>query len=734
MGALNMDFLRAGITFAVGDTIYADDGRGGRDALYGQFAYSSFGVVTGGVLDHILENTGGFKHYDVSGFSVSASAFVSAIHNGDPLGAFAAVLSGNDSISGTAFDDVLMGFDGADTISGGGGFDSLYGGNGDDLLIVGPGNSLLDGGLGLDTASFVNATRGVNVSLLLSGPQDTGQGVETLVSVEKILGSTFNDTLAGDDGANTITGGGGADQLAGKGGDDILVVGEGASTVDGGGGSDTISFLNVSGGVRYSLALQGAAQDTGHGVMLTTNLESVTGSAFGDTLIGDDNANVIIGGGGADNVSAQGGDDVIIVGDGANTVDGGIGVDTLSFQNASGGIKFSLGLQGASQDTGHGVVVASNLENVTGSASNDVIGGDDGANTIIGGGGADNLSGQGGDDLIAIGDGASTVDGGTGTDTLAFQNVSGGVRFSLALQGAVQDTGHGAILTTGLENVTGGGFNDTLAGDDGANIVIGGGGVDNISAQGGDDLIVIGNGANTVDGGSGLDTLVFQNVSGGVRYSLALQGAAQDTGHGAMLTSNLENVTGSAFNDTLAAADAPSVLRGGDGNDSIAGGADFDNLNGNAGDDVISGGFGNDWVLGGKGNDALSGDYGNDFINGNLGNDTLAGGAGADTVLGGQGNDVLVGGDGNDYLSGDLGADTLTGGLGADTFHTFGGTGIDLIKDFDPSEGDHLLLDAGTTYTLTQSGSDVLVDMTGGGEAILVGVTLASLPAGWISS
>jgi Ca2+-binding RTX toxin-like protein len=376
MTALNMNFLRAGITFAVSDIIYADDGRGDRDALYGQFSFSSFGVVTGGVLNHIQENTNGFVHFDVSGFSVSASAFITAIDNNASDAAFSVVLSGADSISGTPFDDVLLGFDGADTIFGGSGFDSLYGGDGDDVLVAGPGNSQLDGGPGSDTASYANATHGVKVSLLTTGPQDTGYGRQTFVSIEQLQGSAFSDTLSGGSGS--------------------------------------------------------------------------------------------------------------------------------------------------------------------------------------------------------------------------------------------------------------------------------------------------------------------------------------------------------------------AVLRGGDGNDSIVAGSGFSDINGNVGDDTIAGASGNNWLLGGQGNDLVTGGGGNDFINGNLGNDTLDGGLGNDTVLGGQGSDVLAGGAGADYLSGDRGDDTLTGGPGADTFHSFGATGTDVITDFNASEGDRLLLDAGTSYTLTQTGADLVVDMAGGGRAILLGVTLSSLPSGWI--
>lgn len=175
-----------------------------------------------------------------------------------------------------------------------------------------------------------------------------------------------------------------------------------------------------------------------------------------------------------------------------------------------------------------------------------------------------------------------------------------------------------------------------------------------------------------------------------------------------------------------------TYLRGDEGNDWIAGSDGFDDINGNAGFDTASGGAGNDWVVGGKDGDRLFGDAGDDLVYGNIGNDVCAGGEGADTLRGGQDNDRLFGGDGADFLSGDRGNDTLHGGAGADLFHSFVGADLDRIEDFNPAEGDRLLLAAGTAYTLEQVGSDLNVHLTGGGRVLLVGVTLSSLPDGWI--
>lgn len=233
-----------------------------------------------------------------------------------------------------------------------------------------------------------------------------------------------------------------------------------------------------------------------------------------------------------------------------------------------------------------------------------------------------------------------------------------------------------------------------LAGDD---QITGSPGIDNLYAFGGNDSILAGAGGDRIDGGVGNDT-----VSGGLG------------------------------NDIVSDAGGSNYLRGDEGDDRITGGAGFDDINGNTGNDTASGGAGEDWVVGGKDNDSLSGDAAYDLVYGNLGSDTCDGGAGNDIVRGGQDDDIVRGGDGNDYVSGDKGSDTITGGAGADIFHTFGDAGVDRVMDFSLAEGDRVQVDPGTTYTVSQVGADAVINMTGGGQMVLVGVQMSSLTGSWI--
>jgi Ca2+-binding RTX toxin-like protein len=216
-------------------------------------------------------------------------------------------------------------------------------------------------------------------------------------------------------------------------------------------------------------------------------------------------------------------------------------------------------------------------------------------------------------------------------------------------------------------------------------------------------------GSDTISG-SGGDDILWGGAGNDVIYAIARPGRIGDG----------VPTTGSTY------------LRGEEGDDDIYGGNGFDDINGNQGNDTAGGGPGDDWVVGGKDSDLLYGDAGGDLVYGNLGSDTCDGGAGNDTIRGGQENDVLRGGDGADFVSGDKGDDTMTGGLGADIFHTFGDAGIDRVTDFSLAEGDRVMLDPGTQFTVIQVGADTVVNMTGGGQMVLVGVTMTTLTPGWI--
>ena len=335
-------------------------------------------------------------------------------------------------------------------------------------------------------------------------------------------------------------------------------------------------------------------------------------------------------------------------------------------------------------DSGDDVLVGDNITfQLHGGEGNDTITSLSGSapfGWLVGADGDDWLRGSASDDLFDPGSGNDTVDGGAGFDMAGYGGASG-VTVDLSISGP-QQTGEGLDVLSGIEGVKGTDFGDTLTGNAGANLLRGGAGSDVVYGLGGNDTIT--------DEGYYTDDWGFRH-------------------------------------------DGPTAdyLRGGDGDDLISGGEEFDDLNGNEGNDTVHGDDGDDWVVGGKDQDLLFGDDGADIVLGNLGNDTAAGGEGADTLRGGQGDDSLAGGAGDDWLSGDLGADTISGGAGADVFHSFGEAGADRVMDFDPGEGDRVMLDPGSPYTVAQLGADTVITL-GGAQVILVGVQLSTLGGDWI--
>ena len=111
-------------------------------------------------------------------------------------------------------------------------------------------------------------------------------------------------------------------------------------------------------------------------------------------------------------------------------------------------------------------------------------------------------------------------------------------------------------------------------------------------------------------------------------------------------TSNFESLVGLGGNDTIDGMDGDDDISGGDGNDYLLGGAGQDVLRGGNGDDLLNGGgsgYGPDLLLGGAGNDTLLGDAGDDFLDGGTGNDVLDGGTGHNTLIfqRGDGEDIV---------------------------------------------------------------------------------------------
>ncbi|MFO0455309.1 MAG: Ig-like domain-containing protein, partial [Planctomycetota bacterium] len=158
----------------------------------------------------------------------------------------------------------LTGSANTDTLIGGSGDDSLNAGGGDDLLVGGDGNDSIYGAAGTDYAVYSTATAGVNVNLALTTAQDTGgAGIDTLLSIEGVDGSNFNDTLTGNASDNALWGRSGNDTLTGGGGNDSLLGGTGddVAVFSGNWRDYTITTGSDANGTYYQLVDSTAARD-----------------------------------------------------------------------------------------------------------------------------------------------------------------------------------------------------------------------------------------------------------------------------------------------------------------------------------------------------------------------------------------------------------------------------------------------------------------------------------------
>ncbi len=147
-------------------------------------------------------------------------------------------ITGAGTITGTPGKDVICGSAGNDTINGAGGNDIVLAQGGNDKLTGSLGNDILNGGPGADTALYAGTTP---VRANLTTEFATGVGLDVLLGIENLSGSSANDRLTGSVVANTMVGGGGADSMFGVGGNDTLNSKDninGNDTLNGGPGTD----------------------------------------------------------------------------------------------------------------------------------------------------------------------------------------------------------------------------------------------------------------------------------------------------------------------------------------------------------------------------------------------------------------------------------------------------------------------------------------------------------------
>lgn len=416
--------------------------------------------------------------------------------------------------------------------------------------------------------------------------------------------------------------------------------GAGFSPWDGGAGMGGANFRDASAATSGMLI-----DDFGSsgGATIAGGDDIALGSAFNDTLQGRTGWDWLDGGAGDDLIVSGRDQDVALGGAGNDTLYGDLGDDYLS-----------------------------------GGAGNDLHYGGEGADTFSGKAGNDTMYGEGGDDLFIVnGDGGTTydyMDGGSGSDTLSFE------RFGLTpVILAVNAGSYYGDAWTSIENLIGGGGDDSLTGDAGSNVLKGGAGQDTLAGgAGGADTLEGGSGADSILGDAAADvTLSYAGSTAAVQIDLTDRTAVGGDAEGDHFA-NIDHVIGSRYADALRGDGASNRLDGGRGDDWLVA---------TAGSDVFEGGEGRDFV---DYSGATSGVtlYLGAYTGGNITNgygsgglaaghsyarvEGVVGSAFADNITAGEGAQVFVGGKGND---------TLGGGAGDDTYVFDRGDGSDVINE-----------------------------------------------------
>ncbi len=580
--------------------------------------------------------------------------------------------SGRFALTGSDYNDLILGESGNDTLNGGAGWDVLYGGSGGDTLTGGTGDDYLDGGTGKDTYvyRFGDGHDTINDPDTVTDPNHINQGrilyIDAQGQEHLITGGRLDEAnpnlYLGLDPARI--------QYRTEANGDLTLVLDGVDAITiKNAHVPTVGSFEVL-GMTFTDRSGNPLPNMGAGGLRGVIVGDATGEPANDVFVADSVTQAMYGLSGSDQLDGRnvtgialyGGDDR----DGLEASDYLTGLyyhNRSVFDTSYGPVQPGPGafLYGeAGDDVLDGGLLDDVLDGgaghdqMLGGLGNDILYGGTGNDSLSGMEGLDDLQGDAGDDWLLGGAGTDRLQGGVGDDWLYGDSDTGPILYwggdfasSTLLSGALGDTTPRAMIQdvaetqAGDDTLDGGDGNDRLFGGAGDDLLYGDAGLDELQGEGGDDILF---------GGDGDDKLIGDSAPDAV-------------------ANDAQIIPGDFGLYTYYWRERHT---GPDGNDTLDGGAGNDQLWGGAGDDRLKGGTGNDALYGGNYNDSPSGDdeldggEGDDLLFGEDGNDTLAGGAGSDQLLGGLGDDIYFfnPGDGKDVIFEDGGSDTLVFGNG----------------------------------------------------------------------
>ena len=721
-------------------------------------------------------------------------------------------IGGDDTITTGAGDDFIIGGLGADSLTAGEGDNVVLGDHGEvvytvageydlartleatagaaDTISAGAGNDLILGGAAGDE---VSAGNGNNLVIGDHGTLDFDEGLlRSAISTDFAVGG--NDTITAGAGNDFIIGGLGTDSLTAGEGDNVVLGDHGEVFYTAAGRYDLARSLEATYGANDSittgggndLIIGGAATDTiaagngdnlvigDHGTLdfVEGDLRSATSTDFtvggNDTITAGAGNDFIIGGLGADSLTAGEGDNLVL-GDHGELVFSAAGdLDRAKSLSPTEGAGDTIST-GAGRDI---VIGGRDADTITAGDGDNVVFGDNGEATWLvavpvrfttlstENSADDEITTGAGNDVILAGAGADLITAGNGDNTVFADegeleyDAAGILEHLLSLD---SDSGANDTVSTGSGNdiVVGGTDTDTITAGDGDNLVFGDNGNaewlagvpvyfgsfdpayadDDIIATGsGDDVILAGAGADTVTAGDGDNTIfadegeLSYDAAGRLEVALSLataQGADDTVTSG----SGHDIVFGGTDTDTITAGDGDNLIFGDTGRAEWLASvpvyfgsfdpayANDDTISTGSGDDVILAGAGADTVTAGDGDNTIFADEGElEYDAGGIlevalslatdlgADDSVTSGSGDDVVFGGTDTDAIAAGDGNNLIFGDIGRAEWLAGVPV----YFGSFDPDYANDdtISSGSGDDVILAGAGADTVTAGDGD----------------------------